>query len=219
MTDNEIKKLSARAKELVMEYSKIPVISSILDRLGSELPADLYYHNLLHTLEVMEDSIFFALYDNLEDDQIKLLAIAAAYHDSGYIYQRDNNETIAAELAKKELEKDGNFSKEEIQTIATMIEDTTVLIVDHQFTRLVSCDLSRYLLDADMANLGSSDFFEKNRLIQKETGMEEDKFYQLSLSLLKSHRWLSPAAEALQEEQRLKNLKILENSETNKQNT
>jgi len=209
MDITELKKLRTRASELNCELQKIPVIAEILSKLKEGLSPDLYYHNYEHTTEVMEEAIIFALHDNLPERDIELISIAAAYHDAGFLFRREENEQIAAKMAFDALKKSGAYVDDEIKLVCEMIADTKVLLVDHQFTRLVSNNLSKYLLDADLGNLGSEDFFMKNKLILRETGIEEKVFSRLSLSLLKNHRWLSPAGMALKEAQRLKNLEVL----------
>lgn len=209
MNNQELTKLQTLAKELCLGLLDHPIISNILENLKYNLPSDLCYHNLPHTMEVMEDAILFALHDNLTEREIELIAIAAAYHDAGFIFQREDNEVIASKMASDALIQSGNYTEDEIKLIGEMIEDTKILIVNHQFTRLASNELSKYLLDADLANLGSPDFFVKNKLIHQETGMEESKFRHFTLALLKNHRWLTPAGMALKEVQRLRNLEQL----------
>jgi uncharacterized protein len=209
MKTSELMDLQTRTKNLCLELQERPIIAEIFSILQRDLAPELCYHNYTHSLEVFEEAIMLALHDNLADRDIELLAIAAAYHDAGFLYQKEDNEQIAAKMATNALYRTGGYTEHEISLVQEMIEDTKVMLVDHQFTRLVSNDLSKYLLDADLGNLGNPNFFVKNKLILKETGMDEKIFQRLSLSLLRNHRWLTPAGMALKEEQRLKNLERL----------
>lgn len=211
MKDLPLSKLIEEAKSYTERIKAKPLISSILERLKNELPDTLYYHNVQHTEEVLFHAILLALHDQLSEREIELLAIAASYHDAGFLKQKEDNESIAAQMADDALQQSNLssniiYTPEEITLIKEMIEDTRILNIQDSPTRNISNHLSRYLLDADLENLGSEKFFEKNLLIREESDLPDTDFKKMTLTLLKKHQWLSPAGEKLKEAQRVKNL-------------
>jgi len=172
----------------------IPAIKEALSLLSSQLPANLLYHAYGHTEDVISEVISLALSDKLEPRQIELLAIAAAWHDVGFIWSHTNNEPLAAEAAKRYLVSIGGYTNSEIELIAQMISDTALVVDGSSFKQIPSHPLSRYLLDADLANFGRADFFEKSELQRQELNDNPEPFRRKTLALVKNHRWLTPAA-------------------------
>ncbi|MCB0310763.1 MAG: HD domain-containing protein [Bdellovibrionales bacterium] len=198
--------LSKQAKELLNKYRSRPLIQEILRRLEADLPLTLTYHNLQHTLEVMYESLVLGLYDGLSERELELLQIAAAYHDAGFLVRVDDNEEIAAELAVSALRAEKSFLEEEIQIIRQMILDTQLVRDGPLYRQIPKIRLSRYLLDADLSNFGRNDFFEKTELIRRELGRDPILFQQITLQLIETHKWHTPAANALRQNQKLINI-------------
>jgi len=171
-----------------------PVIREILITLKNELPRDLSYHSQEHTLDVLNEALLFASHDNLPSRDIELLEVAAAFHDSGFLDAKKDNEDIGAKRAVDALRKEGTYTEEEILLVKKAILDTRVV----NNRQVPTTRISPYLLDADMSNLGRVDFFEKGRLLQKELGMSsEDDFLKASLEIMNKHEWYSAAAKKL----------------------
>lgn len=183
-----------------------PVIREILGALKNELPTDLTYHNQAHTLDVLNEAIFFALQDSLPARDIELLEVAAAFHDAGFLDFRKDNEQAGADKAERALKKAGAFTEEEIDLIKKSILDTKVI----NNRQVPSTRISPYLLDADMSNLGRADFFDKGKLLQKELGISsEDDFLRASLEVMHNHEWYSDAAKKLRSAGKESNIRAL----------
>jgi predicted metal-dependent HD superfamily phosphohydrolase len=183
-----------------------PVIREILITLKNELPRDLSYHNQEHTLDVLNEALLFASHDNLPSRDIELLEVAVAFHDSGFLDAKKDNEDIGAKRAVDALKKDGTYTDEEILLVKKAILDTSVV----NNRQVPTTRISPYLLDADMSNLGRADFFEKGRLLQKELGMSsEDDFLKASLEIMNKHEWYSAAAKKLRATGKEANIKAL----------
>ena len=75
--------------------------SYILSRLRHELPTDLYYHGLHHTLDVCESVEEPAQAEQINGDSLVLLKTAAVFHDSGFLERYVNNEPVAVTFARK----------------------------------------------------------------------------------------------------------------------
>ena len=193
---------SLREKELV---------SRILLRLSDELSPDLYYHSVAHTEDVLQEAITFGVHDGLVERELELLAIAACYHDAGFIGGKNYHEVISASMAEIAMKESSEpFDKEEIQTVRQMIIDTKIIDSPSGKTQVPKTRLSKYLLDADLANYGREDFFTRLDLITKELNVNRDDFLKQTLKSLKAHRWHTPAAKSLRENQKQANISTLE---------
>ena len=78
-------------KEFVVEY------------FFSRLPDGLYYHNLDHTLDVLEASQRIGSAEGLNFSDLNLLKVAALFHDVGFVDFYENNERLGADYAAEHL--------------------------------------------------------------------------------------------------------------------
>ncbi len=201
--------LEAEVTKKLNSLKSKKIISDILDRLKSGLPKNLHYHNFTHAEDVLHEAVLFAMHDKLSEREIELLAIAVAYHDSGFLQTPVDNEPIGANIAEQALRADGGYSEEEIALVSHMILDTKVVRDANGIRLPPTSDLSRYLLDADLSNLGRTDFFERLELMRLELSSREPSFLRTTLHLIGSHEWYTDAARKLREKQRRKNLRNL----------
>ena len=58
----------------------------IANLLQTRIPANYYYHNYGHTLYVLEKVKEIGKQENCTARELELLAVAALWHDTGYIY-------------------------------------------------------------------------------------------------------------------------------------
>lgn len=186
-----------------------PIFREALALLAEKLPKELSYHAYSHTEDVLSETLRFALTDQLPSRDIELLALAATFHDLGFIKSPVLNEPIGAAAAKEAMVKDGGYSAEEIALVERMILDTALVDTGNGPRQIPSTDLSRYLLDADLSNFGRDDFFDKGELQRQELGADQEIFRRNSLSLLNSHRWLTNAARSLRQKKKEQNLALL----------
>src|SRR4051812_6287512 len=75
-------------------YEKMLAEPAIVEALTilDGLPEGLYYHNKNHTLDVLHETILFAVADNADENVIRQQSIAAAFHDTGFVKKREHNE-------------------------------------------------------------------------------------------------------------------------------
>ncbi|MDD2943703.1 MAG: HD domain-containing protein [bacterium] len=179
-----------------MSHSQIinhPLIAPIIERLRNELPVNLAYHNLAHTLDVIHEVEVLADMSSLSLREKELLLIAAAYHDSGYLFSYENNEKKGAMLAVSAMRRASTYSESEIEFVRKSILETTVINDSNGLMQVPGCPLSAILLDADMANFGRDDFIEKTELLIKELGVNAEAFRLQAREIIKNHRWHSTA--------------------------
>ncbi len=186
-------------------------MNSAFEKLKRELPANLPYHNLEHVIDVFNEVITFGQHDNLDRRSLILLAVAAVFHDMGFIERGQENEDLGAQHAASAMQADGGFSAQEIDLVSTMILDTQVRFTTTGVRQIPTTELSKYLCDADVSNLGREDFFEKAELVRLEIGASDPQVFGQGLKkFLASHSWYSPAAQKLRQAQKDSNIKELE---------
>jgi predicted metal-dependent HD superfamily phosphohydrolase len=192
------------------EAERHPVVQAAVAILTRELPAHLKYHTLAHTEDVLREAILFGVMDHLPPRQLELLAVAAACHDLGFITSSGANELIGATFAREQMTHFGGYSPDEILLVERMILDTALVETPEGPRQIASTELSRYLLDADLSNFGRDDFFERGELQRQELGQERELFRKNTLVLIKAHRWLTPAGQALRQATKERNIVTLE---------
>jgi predicted metal-dependent HD superfamily phosphohydrolase len=184
-----------------------PIIKSAFALLRDKLPKTLQYHNFEHTEEVLNEALLFATEDKLDDRSLELLAVAAAYHDSGFIKAAKENEALGARYAEVAMEKAGGYTDVERRKVITMILDTQLHFTPEGPKQTPTIPLSCYLCDADVSNLGRDDFFDKAELVRLEAGSPPQKeFLKGLLTFLSCHEWFTPAATCLRGPKRDQNL-------------
>lgn len=142
-----------------MQFEQI--YSFLIHKLETGLPNYITYHNAQHTKNVIAAADHLALAENIGGDDIILLKTAALFHDSGFLQNHSEHETISCTIAKKYLPEYG-YSPEQIEIICRMIMATKLpqSPIDH---------LSQILCDADLFYLGSEEYFMYSEKLFKES--------------------------------------------------
>lgn len=196
------------------------LVVEALALLREKLPQEYFYHNLEHTRSVIVNAIRCALLDGVSTRALELIAIAAAWHDTGFIFQKQRNEPIGAEMAIAAMRNHGGYEDHEIADVATAILDTQV-----QFNTDLGCmvqtargRLSSWVLDGDLSNFGQSGFLQVSLLLLREfTGVDVKEaqdlrhpkaieFLEGSIRMLRAHSYLSQGGQRLFNQQKLRNV-------------
>jgi HD superfamily phosphodiesterase len=178
--------------------------------LRTETPEGYTYHTLDHTLEVVKNAVYIGTKENLPEDEMNILRVAAWFHDVGYIKTYKGHEVESAELAINFLERQG--ADENIRAaVSESILATT-------FPQNPQNHIAKVLCDADFMHLGQENYFEqaeKLRQEQKNAGirkLKKAKFDQESLKLFEEHSWYTTFCKNKLDEPKRKNLEILKES-------
>lgn len=155
----------------------------ILNRLKSNLPENLIYHDIKHTLNVEKSAIRIALLEGVNEIDLILLRTAVLFHDSGYILRQIDNEDIAIKLAKSTLPQFG-YTPEHILTISAIISATKKEVEPVTLLEKIMCD-------ADHDYLGRPDYHAIARRLRQEleafgTVMEEKEWLLFQINYLKN---------------------------------
>jgi len=182
-------------------------IAHALYLLQAELPPTLTYHSLWHTeMDVMPGAVRFARMSGLEDGEIQLLEVAAAYHDIGFLFTIEEHEMVGASLAAQVL-PDYGFTWPQIERIINLILAT-------RLPQSPADLLEECIADADLDALGREDFLERSEALRLETAALGQEYDSLSwdkrqLPFLEGHRYFTAAARSLREAHKQEHIALL----------
>ena len=153
--------------------------------LGKEMP-NLQYHNIKHIFDVLESALVIAESEKISKEEIKLLRLAALFHDAGFIRSSANHEERGTEMAREILPAYG-INCDQIDTICGMILATRI-------PQSPTNQLEKILCDADLDYLGRDDFYEiGGRLFEElraQAIVETEREWNLvQKTFLDSHRY------------------------------
>lgn len=137
----------------------------IINRLKAQLPEELLYHDVNHTLNVEKSAVRFAILEGIKEDDMYLLQTAALYHDAGFIVHYHQNEDFAIKLAENNLPIFG-YNEEQIAKVCEMIHATRMNIVPETLLQKILCD-------ADHDYLGRADYYQIAKRLRQELEMNE----------------------------------------------
>ena len=142
------------------------------------LMTDLSFHNMEHTIEVVEEVREIGLAENLSEQELFLTEISAWFHDTGYnqnepcdMNHEEKSTQIAAVFLKEKL------PKEQIEIITANIIATKLSVAPANKMEAIICD-------ADLSHLGKDNFYQRSEELRKELN-NHGKFGEFS-----KKRWL-----------------------------
>ena len=139
-------------------YNKIR--KKTLEILNSQLPEELYYHDINHTLDVLKNCNMYIKREKIGSHDAKLLRIAALLHDIGFIESNKDHEITGGRIAEK-LMKAHDFPKKDIDKVVGMILATRI-------PQTPKNQLEKIICDCDLDYLGRSDFYTISDLLFRE---------------------------------------------------
>ena len=128
--------------------------------IGDNFTEKICYHNIDHTLEVVEAVEFIGRKCSISEKDLETVIIAAWFHDTGYYLGCEDHEEASAKIALRYLKKE-HIHKNTRDQIAGCILATKI---PQQPKTL----LEKILCDADLFHLSSKKFFEKSELLLRE---------------------------------------------------
>jgi predicted metal-dependent HD superfamily phosphohydrolase len=149
------------------------------DKMGG----DFSYHNLDHTVDVVEAVKEIGEHVGLKEKDFEIVLVSAWLHDLGYADGLEDHEEKSVEISREFLEKE-NAGNEVIEKVAGCIRATRM---PHDPKNL----LEEVLCDADLYHLSTNAFQEKSELLRKEVDTVLGK-------KLKKKEWLRKNVEFFQ---------------------
>lgn len=190
------------------EPNQADAIAYALARLENELSPKLTYHNLWHTQEdVLPACLQIARHIGISEAELRLLQVAAAFHDIGFTEDSANHEIIGARIVVQILPEFG-YSTRQIEAIMGMIIATRL----PQSPRNL---LEEILADADLDVLGRDDFLSRNACLRQEWTNFGHKiamkaWYEGQLAFIRNHTYFTAVAQLLRNNQKKQNIALLE---------
>ncbi len=201
-------------KSFEVKYGEIQFMDieeKILNLLEKNLPSNLYYHNVKHTVDVVTEVELIGWAEGLNEEEILLLKIAALFHDAGHIVDYKHHEHHGALLAKQILPR-YNISTAKIETICRLIMATKLPPNPLDKMEAVMCD-------SDLDYLGRTDFIPVSNTLYRELRERQmigswQEWNELQLGFIKKHQYFTTTAQNLREvnkQQQIERLKKLLN--------
>ena len=168
----------------------------ILDLLERNLPNDLYYHNLKHTVDVVTEVELIGWAEGISDEELLILKTAALFHDLGHIKSYDEHEFHGTEMARQMLPK-YNYTPEQIEMIHSIIMSTKLPPKPSNLLEEIICD-------ADLDYLGRIDFIPVSNTLFEEFKVRDkikslNDWNKLQLAFISNHQYFTKTARKLRE--------------------
>lgn len=191
-----------------MENNFSEIFEDVTGRILSHIPKELTYHNLHHTVDVLQQAERIAREEGVGNkEDLLILKIAALYHDAGFLHTREGHEEEGCKMARRELPAFG-INENQLDKICSMIMATKI-------PRSPKNKLEEILCDADLDYLGRNDFFKIAHHLfieMKNIGLvnSEPEWNKLQLQFLKEHHYFTPTNKKYREPQKQKNIALIE---------
>lgn len=162
------------------------VYQKMMSQLENSLPSWLYYHSPAHTRYVLKQAEYIAQKENVSEEDLLLLKVAAVYHDSGFLISPKNHEKLGCQIAGNDLEAYG-FDAHQIKKICGMIMATRIPQKPKNL-------LEKIIADADLEYLGTNKFEEfGNQLYQERLHfhpeMTLEEWNEIQIGFITSHTY------------------------------
>lgn len=168
----------------------------LLNKLERELPKNLYYHNVKHTIDVVTQAELIGIGENVNDEELLLLKTAALFHDSGHILGYDDHEHYSTLIALEVL-PDYFYTEKQIHTVCRLILAT-------KMPPNPKDKLEKIMCDADLDYLGRSDMIPVSNQLYRELkevnkiGSLND-WNKLQKKFISNHQYFTKTAQSLRE--------------------
>ncbi|MFK2818632.1 DUF5706 domain-containing protein [Flavobacteriaceae sp. LMIT009] len=150
-----------------MENLLVEVEKHVSSLLRNELPHTFIYHNLSHTRRVVKSTQELIEGENVSEDLVELLLIAAWFHDVGYVKGIENHEEVSAKMASSYL-KEHDYNGKNIELVASLIKSTKMGVEP-------STHLEKILNDADNSHFGKKGYADISDLLREEWEQQKVK--------------------------------------------
>ncbi|MDB5119623.1 MAG: hypothetical protein JWN56_841 [Sphingobacteriales bacterium] len=165
------------------------VSSYVLGLLTNKLPVTLSFHNIAHTLDVVEGVKEICLYTGISTEQSETVQIAAWFHDTGYLKKYIGHEEESIQIAKQFFTAKG-VSIKRVEEIVGCINATKYPQNPLNFLEKVICD-------ADFYHFSLPDYPVKSNLLRAEWELYLRKFFtdddwkKENCSMLTGHKYFT----------------------------
>lgn len=198
---------SANTNLSLMTEKFSTILKNVTQLLEDKLPAYLTYHDVKHTLYVVEKAEHIARKEGITRNDLELVKVAALYHDLGFINSHLNHEKEGCEIARQQLVGYG-YSKTEIELVCGMIMAT-------QIPQNPKIKLEEIVADADLEYLATNRYHEVSELLYKElqyfnAQLSRKEWIDIQVNFMKKHTYHTAYCKRYKSSMKIKNLNSLE---------
>ena len=178
-------------------------LESVLQRLKDGLHKHYYYHDVRHTLDVIEQSQAIGKLEGVTERELEILKIAALFHDTGFLKVRSGHEQASVDFFQSIGGKSA-LTHEDCDTITGCIRAT-------HMPQTPLNHLEQILCDADLDYLGREDFglIGENLFLEMSAcGEMSDRFTwdNLQVKFLEAHKFHTTSNQARRDGKKAENL-------------
>lgn len=183
---------SSLDKQLTMSITQ-EAEKYVTDLLESKLGDTYSYHNLAHTLGVRDACLEIGKGMGITKEESEILELAALFHDTGFVAQYDGHEEASQRIAKAFLEQK-EYKDKKLEKVLHCIEIT-------QMGKEPGNVLEKIMKDADLANLGSTEYLQTLDGLRHEWEVmlgqvhSDQDWFELNRSFLKNHSYYTSYAD------------------------
>jgi len=182
-------------------------VTSLMEK---KTPETLVYHTINHTRDVVQSAEFLGKKAKLNDNEFKVLILAAWFHDIGYINKYKGHEEESKKIAKEFLEK------REVENI--IVEQVLNCIDSTRTPQSPGNNVEKVLCDADLFHLSTEDFTELSLLFMKELilccmkdkKLDEYQYWEKTIDFFDSHTYFTDYGKEVLAAGKEKNRKLME---------
>ncbi len=183
----------------------------VVQLLNDKLPASIYFHNVEHTLQVKKIALELAKIEKVKKEDREILALAALFHDTGFINSYEEHEGESQLIAVAYL-RDKGYPEDKIARIKELIKVTDPKVAP-------ACLLEKIICDADMAYVGQNKYKTRSNQLRKEWELNRTNFYPTDLQweeenlsfLQNEHTFYTAAAKMKFKDRKSKNIEKTKN--------
>lgn len=174
------------------------------DRLKNRLSEKMYFHNLEHTLLVVEGAQVIGRKAGLSKDDRLVVILAAFLHDLGYTEKYIGHEEASADIAEKFLLENG-FPQDRIGLVQGCIMAT-------RFPQYPKNELEMVICDADFYHFSLKDYQHYADRLKAEWEENLGLVYsdiawdKLNLEMLRRHEYFTSYGKTVLQEKKLFNI-------------
>ncbi|CAH0999213.1 hypothetical protein LEM8419_00510 [Neolewinella maritima] len=154
-----------------------------------QLPKDRVFHNLHHTINVMQGALKIGKAEGLTEEELEIVMLAAWFHDTGHVKTYTGHEVVSMQLAQEWLEKE-NYPADRIAAVLRCIEVTTM--PQRPVTKIESV-----MCDADLYHLSFNTYDHYQEMLReewrRELGIEvsDEDWNEQNAAFLSSHHYFT----------------------------
>lgn len=162
----------------------------LMQRLETELSPQHYYHGSYHTVDVINAVEQIAKNENIKGDDLIILKTAALFHDAGFLYKNDSNETIACEISRETL-GEFEYNNRQIEIICRIIMATALPHKPKNILEDIICDADLDYIGIDETTYATHSERLRSELAEFGLSMNNTEWLEMQIKFLESHKFFT----------------------------